>query len=143
MTGEGTLLRIGEFLVGLACRRLSRRVRDERHREWAAELPVILHDPEIRFSGRRAARMLAYSLGTVRGAASPGRHRGRRRITGRTILAGATLIFMPAGLGLAIWNVARSPGDWINCFFAGLTLLLVTVNLGLYLYRHRPTKAKL
>jgi hypothetical protein len=143
MRGEGRLLRIGEFLVVLASRRLPRRIRGERSGEWAAELPVILHDPEIRFSTRRAARMLGYALGTIRGATSRGRHRGRRRITGRTILVGATLIFMPAGLGLAIWNAARSPGDWVNCFFAGLTLLLVAANLGLYLYRHRPTKAKL
>jgi hypothetical protein len=52
MRGEGRLLRIGEFLVGLACRRLPRRIRDGRYQEWAAELPVILHDPEIRLGGR-------------------------------------------------------------------------------------------
>jgi hypothetical protein len=143
MRGEGRLLRIGEFLVSLACRRLRSRVRDERYREWAAELPVILHDPEIRFSGRRAARMLGYALGTIRGTASPGRHRGRRRITVRTVLVGAKLIFLPAGLGLAVWNAVRTPGDWTSYFLAGLTLLLLAANLGLYLYRIRPTKTRL
>jgi len=143
MRGEGRLLRIGEFLVSLACRRLPRRVRDERHQEWAAELPVILHDPEIRLSARRAARMLAYALGTVRGAASPGRHRGRRRITGRTVLFGAIFIFVPAGLGVDVWNAVRAPEDWISYFCAGLTLLGLATNLGLYLRRSRSGKAKL
>jgi hypothetical protein len=142
MRGEGRLLRIGEVLVGWACRRLPRRIRDERHREWAAELPVILHDPEIRFSGRRAARMLGYALGTIRGAASAGRHRGRRRITGRTILFGAMLIVTPTGLGLDVWNAVRAPGDWISYFCAGLLLLLLATNLGLYLRRSRPVKPR-
>jgi hypothetical protein len=143
MRGEGRLLRIGEVLVGWACRRLPRRIRDERYQEWVAELPVVLHDPEIRFSGRRAARMLGYALGTIRGAALPGRHRRRRRITRGTVLVGAMLIFMPAGLGLDVWNAVQTPGDWTSYFFAGLTLLGLAANLGLYLRRGRPGKARL
>jgi hypothetical protein len=139
MRTEGQLLRIGEFLVGRACQRLPRKIRDERYREWAAELPVILHDPEIRFSLRRAARMLAYALGTIRGAAlPPGRQ--RRRITRRTVLAGVILVFVPA-LGLDVWGAVLAPGDWIHYFYGGLTLLGLATNLWLYLRRTRPAKA--
>jgi hypothetical protein len=48
MRGERRLLRVAEFLVRLACRRLPEGVREERYQEWAAELPVILHDPAAR-----------------------------------------------------------------------------------------------
>src|SRR5580693_4561661 len=44
--GERALLRLGESLVHRACRRLPGPTRDDRYREWAAELPAILHDPE-------------------------------------------------------------------------------------------------
>ena len=139
MRGERRLLRTGEYLIGRACRRLSRKVRDERYREWAAELPVILHDPEIRFSLRRAVRMLAYALGTIRGASrAPARH--RRRITSRTALNRAVLIFLPAVVGLDVWNVAQAPGDWINYVFASLAFLGLAANLWLYLRRIRPAK---
>jgi hypothetical protein len=50
MRGERALLRLGESLVRRACRRLPRTVREDRYREWAAELPAILHDPEIRLA---------------------------------------------------------------------------------------------
>jgi F-type H+-transporting ATPase subunit b len=79
MRGERQLLRIGEYLVGRACQRLPQDIREERYREWAAELPAILHDPQVRLAPRRAVRMLAYAADTVRGAtATPAR--ARRRI---------------------------------------------------------------
>jgi F-type H+-transporting ATPase subunit b len=68
MRAERQLLRIGEYLVGRACRRLPQDIREERYREWAAELPAILHDSQIRLAPRRAIRMLAYAADTVRGA---------------------------------------------------------------------------
>ena len=61
MRGERRLLRIGEYLIARACRRLSADTRDERYREWAAELPAILRDPGIRLAARRAARMLGFA----------------------------------------------------------------------------------
>ena len=74
MRAERSLLRIGEYLVGRACRRLPREIRDERCREWAAELPAILRDPEIRLAPHRAVRMLGYAADTVRATAlAPGR----------------------------------------------------------------------
>jgi hypothetical protein len=65
MRAERALLRTGEYLVGRACRRLPPETRDERYREWAAELPAILHDPQIRLAPRRAVRMLGYAATTV------------------------------------------------------------------------------
>jgi hypothetical protein len=50
MRGERWLLRAGEFLVGRSARHLPAAARDERYQEWAAELPVILGDPEIKRS---------------------------------------------------------------------------------------------
>ena len=84
MRAEQALLRIGEYLVGRACRRLPREIRDERCREWVAELPAILHDPEIRLAPHRAVRMLGYAADTVRATAlAPGLPAGWRRSSPR------------------------------------------------------------
>jgi hypothetical protein len=48
MRGERWLLRRREFLVGRAARHLPATAGIERYQEWAAELPVILGDPEIK-----------------------------------------------------------------------------------------------
>jgi len=82
MRGERWLLRVGEFLVGLAARRLPPAASAERYQEWAAELPVILGDPEIKPAAARTARMLWFAADTLRGAAlgpAPARHRGAHR----------------------------------------------------------------
>jgi hypothetical protein len=82
MRGERWLLRTGEFLVGRAARHLPAAARAERYREWAAELPVILGDPEIKPAAARAARMLWFAADTLRGAVlgpGPARHRGAHR----------------------------------------------------------------
>jgi hypothetical protein len=71
MKGERRLLRTGEYLIARACRHLPSGARDERYREWVAELPAILHDPGVRPAARRAARMLRYASGTIRGTALP------------------------------------------------------------------------
>jgi hypothetical protein len=60
---------MGEFLVGRAARHLPAAARVERYQEWAAELPVILGDPEIKPAAARAARMLWFAADTLRGAA--------------------------------------------------------------------------
>ena len=82
MRGERWLLRVGEFLVGRAARHQPAAARDERYQEWAAELPVILGDPEIKSAAARAARMLYFAADTLRGAAlgpGPARRRGAHR----------------------------------------------------------------
>ncbi len=67
MTRDPLTQRIAEYLLRRACRRLPGDVRDERYREWAAELPAILHDPGIRLAPLRSARALLYAAGTIRG----------------------------------------------------------------------------
>jgi hypothetical protein len=82
MRGERWLLRMGEFLVGRAARHLPTAARVERYQEWAAELPVILGDPEIKPAAARAARMLWFAADTLRGAAlgpGPARRGGAHR----------------------------------------------------------------
>jgi hypothetical protein len=82
MRGERWLLRVGEYLVGRSARHLPAAARDERYQEWAAELPVILGDPEIKPAAARAARMLWFAADTLRGAAlapGPARHNGAHR----------------------------------------------------------------
>ena len=111
MRGERRLLHIGEYLITRACRHLPAEARDERYREWVAELPAILRDPGVRPAARRAARMLRYASGTIRGTAlTPG---SARRVT--VHIAG--LVAPPIIAGLAFYRLAgrrppRSGSTW-------------------------------
>jgi hypothetical protein len=118
--GERQLLRVGEYLVRRACQRLPRNVREERHREWSAELPAILHDPEIRFAPWRAVRMLSYAADTVRGTAmTRGRGRGQR-----TAELQLMLLVTLGALAWDIWTTARAPGQGrVTCSWSGLSFL--------------------
>jgi Phospholipase_D-nuclease N-terminal len=58
--------RIAEWLIYAACRRLPADVRAERGREWAAELPAILDDQDIRPSFLRALGALSFCAGISR-----------------------------------------------------------------------------
>jgi hypothetical protein len=111
MTGERRLLRLGEYLVRLACQRLPQDIREERYREWAAELPAILHDPQVRPALRRAVRMLGYAADTVRGAAlAPGRTRGwmpRLSAAFYLLLLVASLVSVASGA----WLIVHAPGN--------------------------------
>jgi hypothetical protein len=78
MTRSRAAQRAAEWLIRRACRRLPGDARDERYREWAAEVPAILHDPELRFAVRRSARALRFAAGTFTSARrSPGAIRYR------------------------------------------------------------------
>ena len=129
MRGERALLRVGESLVRRACRRLPGTVRADRCREWAAELPAILHDPEIRLAPHRAVRMLAYAADTLRGTAlSPGAARRRPAATWTTLS-------LVAGLAIAtwsIWSIVRAPEHWVNYAYLAWSLLLAAWPLSQY-----------
>lgn len=71
MTPSSLTLSAAERLIRRACRRLPGPDRDERYREWTAELPAILHDPDTRQAPRRALRALLYAAD---------QHRSIRRI---------------------------------------------------------------
>ena len=120
MKGERRLLRIGEYLIARACRHLPAEARDERYREWVAELPAILRDPGVRPAARRAARMLRYASGTIRGTAlTPG---SARRVMAHTARAAAPWII--AGLVVFLWRLAKTPQEWI---WVGIGCLLGTL----------------
>ena len=128
MRGERALLGIGEYLVGRACRRLPREIRDERYREWAAELPAILHDREIRLAPYRAVRMLGYAADTLRGTAlAPGRARRRA-----TLLPSLLLIAALVNVVWAVWDAVRAPGHGANYVLVAWSLVLVAWSVSHY-----------
>jgi len=136
MRGERQLLRLGEYLVGRACEQLPQDFREERYEEWAAELPAILHDPQIGLAPRRAMRMLAYAADTLRGTAlAPGRTRGRIS----RMFAALDRLFPVAGLvvaALEVWAIVQAPGDGLNYLRLAWSLLFVA-----YLIRKRVHSA--
>ena len=135
MRGERQLLRLGEYLVRRACRQLPPDVREERYREWAAELPVILHDPQVRFAPWRAARMLGYAADTLRGTAmTPGTARGR--ISRLWAKRDGPLLVVGLAVALSVWGVVQAPGDWLNYLRLVWGLLFVA-----YLIRSRVRAA--
>jgi hypothetical protein len=124
MRGERQLLRLGEYLVGRAGRRLPQDIRAERSREWMAELPAILHDPQVRFAPWRAVRMLGYAADTLRdtdmtpGATSdPVARLGP--VPGLLFLA----LFLAEAV-LSVWVIAQAPGDAQNYLQLAWSLLL-------------------
>jgi len=110
MRAERPLLRIGEYLVGRACQQLPRRIREQRYQEWVAELPVILHDPQIGPAPRRVVRMLGYAADTVRGAALA-HARAHARWTA------VYCLLLVAALAVVVWSIVvivGAPGDLLN-----------------------------
>jgi DivIVA domain-containing protein len=114
MRGEPRLLRIGEYLIARACRHLPAEARDERYREWVAELPAILGDPGVRLTARRAARMLGYAAGTLWGTALTAGSARRLLARAATAAAGFSCSSYLGG-----WP--NTPQDWI---YGGIGFLL-------------------
>jgi hypothetical protein len=132
MRSERWLLRLGEYLVGRACRRLPGKVRAARYREWTAELPAILHDPHIRFGWHRAARMLRYAAGTSWGAAALAPAAARRLKN----LVTASIAVQLACLAFGLWVAVKAAAYWVNYLLA-LLPPSVYVPLLIWLYRRR------
>jgi len=133
MRAERQLLRLGEYLVGRASQRLPKDIREERYEEWAAELPAILHDPQIRLAPRRAIRMLGYAADTFRGT-TPTRGRARRQAPAITA---ALSVLLLAGLALVtwdIWNIVRAPEHPLNYLRLAWSLLLVAYPISTLLH---------
>jgi hypothetical protein len=110
MRRERGLLRLGEYLVRHASRHLPAEIRDERYREWAAELPAILNDPDIKHTARRAARMLRYAADTIRGSALTS-GRSRRILARMPVVSRLWLMALLVGVIGALWNILQAPGD--------------------------------
>ncbi len=128
MRAERTLLSIGDYLVSRACQQLPRAIREQRHREWAAELPAILHDPQTGPAPRRAIRMLGYAADTVRGAAlTHVRAAPPRRTAGLCLL-------LVADTALVIWavlDIVGAPGDPLNYLRLAWNVLLAACPLSM------------
>jgi hypothetical protein len=134
MRGERWLLRTGEFLVGRAARHLPAAARAERYREWTAELPVILRDPDIKPAAARAARMLWFAADTLRGAAlGPGLARRGRAHRGGAHRGSASIgkdaRWLGVGLGL-LAALAVSLG--ILAFIAYYAIVICSASLAGY-----------
>ncbi len=128
MRAERALLRIGEYLVGRACHQLPPGMRQRRYREWVAELPVILHDPQIEPAPRRALRMLGYAADMVRGAALT---RVRARPL-RPAMTTTICVLLAAGLAVTAWDVrdiVAAPGDPLNYLRLAWGVLLLAFPL--------------
>ena len=137
MRGERRLLRLGEYLVGRACRRLPREVREERCREWAAELPAILHDPQVRFAPWRVVRMLGYAADTLRGTAMTS-----GRTPGAIARSRQAWLFLAIGLVAAAvntWAIVQAPGD--GQYYLGLTASLLFAAYFICRLAHAPAVA--
>jgi hypothetical protein len=127
---ERRLLRLGEYLVGRACQQLPQDVRAERYREWAAELPAILHDPQIRPAPRRAIRMLGFAADTLRGTAmTAARARARTpRVTAWVYL------LLAAGLVNVVWDIwviVQAPGQGQSYLQLTWALLFLAIPISL------------
>ena len=66
MTARSVAQRVAERVIRSGCRGLPGDVGGERYREWTAELPAILRDPDVKSAPVRTARMLRYAAGTYR-----------------------------------------------------------------------------
>jgi hypothetical protein len=67
MTSRLVTEEIADYLIHRACRHLAADSRDDRYREWTAELPAIMADPDVR-PVLRQARALRFAAGTIRTA---------------------------------------------------------------------------
>jgi hypothetical protein len=93
--------RAAEWLIGRACRHLPAGARDERYREWTAELPAILDDPDVHSGLLRSARALRFAVGTVRTA-----RRGHGVFRGQLTVADARSAGARLFACAAIWLAA-------------------------------------
>jgi hypothetical protein len=114
MRGERLLLRAGEYMIGRSCRRLPSQIRDERYREWTAELPAILNDPDTRSAVRRAVRMLGYAADTIRGTALAAGRARRRPAARRAAGIGMHIFPEVAAAAFLIWATVTAPGDRVR-----------------------------
>ena len=127
MRGERQVLRLGEYLVGRACQQLPQDIREERYEEWAAELPAILRDPQVRPAPRRAVRMLAYAADTQRGTImTPCTARGQiPRLCADVLLPVAGLVVVV----LSVWSIVLAPGNALNYLRLAWGLLILAYHI--------------
>jgi len=114
--------RLADRLIRRACHRLPGEAGDERYREWAAELPAILADPDVGSGMRRSARALRYAAGISRCARRLGR---------------------PGGGPEPRASLPARPGFPVRRVLVGLAIYLGVVGLVVGLAAARPGRAVL
>jgi hypothetical protein len=110
--------RLAGFLIRQSCRRLPADTRDERYREWAAEIPAILADPGTRPAVLRPLRALGFALGIARCVRHPRlAPAAPRGWPGRSLalraIAGAGIYLAAVALFLGIDEVVAPRGPWL------------------------------
>jgi hypothetical protein len=127
MTSRPGSQRIAEYVIRRACAHLPGDLREERYREWTAEIPAILHDSDVPLGLLRFARALRYAAGTwafsrrlargsaARHVASPSAggwaNRSHRRALARPRLPDGTLFGIAAVLAWITILVAAGRGS--------------------------------
>ena len=127
MTALPRTHRLADHMIRRACRRLPGEAGDERYREWAAELPAILSDPDVG-SGigarmRRSARALGYAAGISRCARRLGRPGGRPRphadipapsgFPVRRVVVGVLIDVAVVALFITLGTAFQPPRPWL------------------------------
>jgi hypothetical protein len=135
--------RIAERLIRRACRYLPGETRDERYREWAAELPAILHHPGVRFAPLRSARALIYAADTFRSTRYP-LGALKNKPDGAAAASAGMRLFISVGIWIGLVSLINAfppHGLWILLVVAasivnGLFGAVQEVRLFLWLCRH-------
>jgi hypothetical protein len=106
--------RLAWHLIRLACMRLSGEMREDRYREWTAELHAILHDPDIPSRARRNARALLYAADQNRGARRLARASREPALPARA--RGSSWLKTPVGrqVFVTVMTLVLLAGEWIN-----------------------------
>ncbi len=144
MTGAARGQRLAEYLIRRACRGLPEDARDERCREWAAELPAILEDPDIRLAPLRTARALRYAAGTGTSARLLLRADGQARqsrLPRGVILAAAAIVIWIAGAQVSDTYPLNGSWSYLYVAIGGVseTLAILAVVRAIRWLRHRLT----
>ena len=115
--------RVAELLIRRASCRLPGEAGAERYREWAAELPAILADPDIGSGLRRSARALSYAAGISRCARRLGRVGGQPRpgaslqaqpgFPVRRVVVGVLVDVAVVALFIALGTAFQPPRPWL------------------------------
>ncbi|HZU56663.1 MAG TPA: hypothetical protein VFA06_12395 [Actinocrinis sp.] len=142
-------LRAAEQVVRRGCRHLPESTREEREREWIAELPIIVSDPDLRFAWVRRVKLLLFAAGVtwvaLRAAKTTRARREKTRSLGAKLLWAAetftpfTLAFVPViGLSIAemIFPKLLSPNNYPLLYAVGRVLTPLSVGAaGRYCHR--------
>jgi hypothetical protein len=108
--------RLAEYLIRRACRRLPADTRDERYREWTAEIRAILDDPDTGPGVLRATRALRYAAGIMSFTRDDTRGLGARLTTGIVIYLAVV------GLYIGLVQVFRMQGPVPALVLVGLAV---------------------